>query len=779
MGTGVDCAEIGWAALSTLPVTPIVIFDAEGRCLAILGERSSLEARIGDRDAIIGRPAEEFAGAEADALRRTIASVLASGKSSAIRALLPFPSGHFVFEVTLWPLPGKPLVACLVRRMRQLDRFEQQVPAIRSRFRPVVEQTAHFLCEIDAEGTVVYVGERSRELELEPEELIGRNIRGIAGRTPGTHPDDVQVADSAIAEFVKTQSNLTPYRLRLRDRTGRWLELECTGSWYTAREGTRRGLIVCRDVDASVISASEEGRQLALARLAGGLVDAVMELALDGAIVCSTPFPSTWAGCGESLAGSDVLAFVHPEDRDRAQRELLRSARQQGHEPTLLRWRGSAGGWRWLEVRGLCFELESGEHHLIAMGRDVTGERELEEESASEEGVESLQRDNLALIAGGVAHDFNNLLTISLGVADLAAEQLPADSPTRPYLNEIVAASRQAADLARQLLAATGRMSATLAPVDVNAVLASMESLLRTGLPKGARLEYVLCEGPLWVDGDATQLRQVVLNLITNAGEAIGGEHGAVKVSTGRVRRPHPSQESGASDWAVIEVRDNGPGVDAETLRRIFEPRFTTKATGHGLGLAVVQSVVRRYGGRIHVASADGGGTTFRIEIPALAERAVVAERLLSSKRTDARGSGAMVLLVDDTQPVLRMSAAMLGAAQFRVLEAGDARTALELLAREPEVACAVVDLVLPDADGLALIDELRRNKPGLRVVVCSGAVNRIPTDRPDLVVLEKPFRYAQLIEAVWRSLSSDRSPTDRAAHEGKRSGRDGRAEPT
>ncbi len=514
---------------------------------------------------------------------------------------------------------------------------------------------------------------------------------------------------------------------------------------------------MCRDVEPLAVSASEERRQLALARLAGGLVDAVMELALDGTIVYSTPLPPTWAGAGEPLAGSDVLSFIHPADRDRAQRELLHSARQQGHAPTRLRWRGSAGGWRWLEVRGLCFELESGEHHLIAMGRDVTGEREREEESESEEGVESLQRDNLALIAGGVAHDFNNLLAISLGVADLAAEQLPADSPTRPYLNEIVAASRQAADLARQLLAATGRVSATLGPVDVNAVLATMESLLRTALPKGARLEYALCEGALWVDGDATQLRQVVLNLITNAGEAIGGEHGAVKVATCRAQRPHDSQASGASDWAVIEVRDNGPGVDAETLRRIFEPRFTTKATGHGLGLAVVQNVARRHGGRIHVASADGGGTTFRIEIPALAEQAVVAERLLSTKRPEARGSGATVLLVDDAEPIRRMSVAMLGAAQFRVLEASDARAARELLAREPDVACAVVDLVLPDADGLALVDELRRNKPGLRVVVCSGAVNRIPTDRSDLVVLEKPFRYAQLIEAVWRSLSSDR----------------------
>jgi len=758
MGAGVDGEPIAAAALSSLPGALIVIFDAEGRCLEILGERSHLEARFVDRNMIVGRPAEEFAGPHAGALRRTVASVLASGKSSSIRALLPFPSGHFLFDVTLWPLPGRPLVACLVRNMRQLDRLEQQGASMRSRFQPAFEQTAHFLCEIDAEGTIVYVSERSRELELEPEDLIGSNICGIARRTAGVHPDDVQTAEAAIAGFIETGSDLTPYRLRIRDRTGRWLELECTGAWYTAQGGARHGLIVCRDAEVPLISASEEHRQLALEHLASGSVDVVMELALDGTIMCSTPLPSTWAGCGKSLVGSDVLSFVHPADRDRAQRELLRSARQQDHEPTLLRWRGSTGGWRWLEVRGLCLEVESGEQRLIATGRDAPGEHPSDEESASDAGVESLQRDNLALIAGGVAHDFNNLLTISLGVADLAAEQLSADSPARRYLVEIVSASRQAADLARQLLAATGRVSGTFAPVAVNGVLASMESLLRTALPKGVRLEYALCEESLWVEGDATQLRQVMLNLITNAGEAVRGGDGAVKVMTRRAQRPYSPETPGVTDWAIIEVRDNGPGVDAETLRRIFEPRFTTKATGHGLGLAVVQNVVRRHSGRLHVASADGGGTAFRVEIPVLDEGALVAERLLSSRSPSASVSGATVLLVEDDQPVLRMSAAMLGAARFRVLEASDARTALELLAREADVACAVVDLVLPDADGLVLIDELRRNKPELRVVVCSGAVNRIPTDRLDLVVLEKPFRYGQLIEAVWRSLTEPAS---------------------
>jgi len=755
LSTGVEGAPIGIAALSTLPATPIAIFDADARCVAVFGERSPLEARIGGREAIIGRAAEEYVGREVDVFRRTLASVLASGKPSSIRALVPIAANHFVFDVTLWPLPGQPLVACLLRRVRQLDGFEQELAAARSRFQPVVEQTAHFLCEVDGAGTIVYVGERSRELGLETEELIGADVRGIASRTPSTHPDDAARADAAIGRFVDTQSALTPYPLRLRDRTGRWLEVECTGAWYTTHEGARRGLIVCRDAEAPIAAAPGQGPQHGLSRPAGGRVDAVIELTDDGTIVSSTPLPPPWAGSGEALAGRDVLSFLHPEDRDRAQRELSYSAGQPGHEPTRLRWRGTAGDWRCLEVWALRFEVEGGEEHWMTMGRDVTRERELPEEWAWEASFESLQRSNLALIAGGVAHDLNNLLSISLGVADLASEQLLPDAPTRAYLTEIINASRQAAELARQLLAATGRVSVALAPVDLNEILASMESLLRTGLPKGARLEYALCDEPLWVEGDAAQLRQVILNLITNAGDAIGREDGVVRVATARA--DHSLLDPGSAGFAVIEVRDNGPGIDVETLQRIFEPRFTTKAAGHGLGLAVVQSVVRRHRGRLHAASADGGGTKFRIEIPALPEREVVAERLLSSKRLEASGSGATVLLVEDDLGVLRMSAAMLSAAQFRVLEASDARSALEAFTREPEVACAVVDIVLPDADGLTLVDELRRQNPRLRVVVCSGAVNRMPDNRPDLVVLEKPFRYSQLIEAVWRSLSTER----------------------
>jgi CheY-like chemotaxis protein len=321
-------------------------------------------------------------------------------------------------------------------------------------------------------------------------------------------------------------------------------------------------------------------------------------------------------------------------------------------------------------------------------------------------------------------------------------------------LHEVVTASRHAADLARQLLAVTGRPAGKFLSIDANAVIGSVDALLRTAVPKSVRVELEPCEGALWIDGDATQVRQLLLNLVTNAGEAIGPRPGTIRIATGRFRDLDPPGKHEPTDWAVIEVRDDGPGIDEETRRHIFEPTFTTKATGHGLGLAVVHSVVRRHGGRISATSAPGSGTVFRIELPLVTEQVVAAEREFEARVTAAHESeGGVVMIVDDDAAVRRVGAAMLGLANFVVLEAPDAEAARRLLASEPNLACAVVDLVMPDADGIALIDELRALRPGLKVVICSGAVNRIPTGRDDVVVLEKPFRYAQLIEAVWRCI--------------------------
>jgi signal transduction histidine kinase/CheY-like chemotaxis protein len=752
----VDLASIALAALSEFPSAPIVVFDAEARCVAVFGKRDpSAEAIFGEREAIIGRPAEEYMGADAAGFRRTLTSVLASGESASIRSRAALPNGNFVVELTLWPLAGMPLVACQLRNVSEVDRLRQEFDATESRMRAWFEHTAQFVCELAADGTITYVGSRAREFAVEPESLIGSNMRDVARLFPGLCADDASLVTDSLTRFIESPSDWLPHVARARDRDGRMRSFETSGGWYPGPGGERRGLLVFRE---SLALAEPANAPRFRQSVAPRPIDAVLELAADGTIARVVRLPTDWAGHGEDLVGRDVFSFLHPEEQEQARSTfalVLAGSLGLGRQPSILRWRDAQAGWHWFEARAVAYETGSAETRVLEIARELTP-LERSARLHPEENGGLLQRDNLALLAGGVAHDFNNLLSISLGVGDLMAQQLPSDSPLRPYLDEIIMASRQAADLSRQLLAAAGKAAAApLLPVDLNQVLRSQESLLRTGVPKSVQLELALAGEPLWINADGPQIREVVLNLVVNAGEAIGERRGMIRVATGRIRDLDPPDKQPPSDWALLEVTDDGPGINEATRRQIFEPRFTTKPAGHGLGLAVVGNVVRRHGGRIHVTSADQQGTTFRIEIPLLPERAVQAEREFASKLANPRHEDVGVLIVDDDDRVRRLCAAMLGVAKFRVFEAPDAETARALLEREPEIACAVVDLVLPDGDGLTLIDALRHKRPGLRVVLCSGAVHRIPSNRADLVVLEKPFRYGQLIESVWRALEA------------------------
>lgn len=753
-----DLGSIALAALSEFPSHPVVVFDAEARCVTVFGKPNPrAESIFGEREAIVGRPAEEYMGVEAARFRLMLTSVLASGESASLRSQVALPEGEFVLELTLWPLAGMPLVACLLRNVSEVDQLRRERDASEARARAIFEHTAPFVCELSADGTIVYVGSRARELAVEPASLLGGNIRDVARLLAGLHPDDAPLVTASLQQFVDSPSDWSPYVARMLDRDGGWRTFESSGGWYLGPDGQRRGLLVVQESRPSAeLAAGAPAPQRARASLATESIYVALELSSAGRIASSTELPPGWAGHAENLVGRDVFSFLHPDDRERARYSLERAAAGLGHEPGTFRWRDAESGWRWFEGRAVSLGASSGDARLIATAHEISRESALERARPEETG-EVLQRDNLVLLAGGVAHDFNNLLAISLGVGDLLAQQLPSDSPLRPYLEQIITASRQAADLSRQLLAACGKAVAVpLSPVDLNEILRTQESLLRTGVPKRVHFELSLADGALWIDADATQLREVVLNLVVNAGEALGEKRGTIRVATGRLQDLDPPNKEPPGDWAVIEVSDDGPGLDEETRRQIFEPRFSTKPSGHGLGLAVVGNIVRRHAGRIHVASGAETGTTFRIEIPSLPERAVQAEREFVSKLAHPRHEDVGVLVVDDDHGVRRLCAAMLGVAKFRVFEASDAETALSLLEREPEIACAVVELVMPDGDGLALIDALRQKRPDIRVVLCSGAVDRIPADRPDLVVLEKPFRYGQLIEAVWRVLEAD-----------------------
>ncbi len=354
--------------------------------------------------------------------------------------------------------------------------------------------------------------------------------------------------------------------------------------------------------------------------------------------------------------------------------------------------------------------------------------RAQEERRELEEQVRHAQKlESLGVLAGGIAHDFNNLLTGILGNADLALMTTNEDTGVGKSLREIKKSAERAAELSRQMLAYSGRGNFVIEPIDLNDVVAEMSNLLEVSISKKATLRCDLASGLPSIIGDATQLRQVIMNLITNASDAIGENEGVISVSTGvaRCAQSDLSQCYAGSDlpegmYVYVEVMDSGCGMSEDTVGRIFDPFFTTKFTGRGLGLAAALGIIRGHKGGIRVESEEGRGTTFRILFPTDG----ASHETIEARQTARAGgrAGGVVLLVDDEETVRLVGASMLEQSGFDVVTVADGTEAVEYFKEhKDEVGCVLLDLTMPRMDGRETFDELRRIRDDVRVVLSSG----------------------------------------------------------
>jgi PAS domain S-box-containing protein len=375
----------------------------------------------------------------------------------------------------------------------------------------------------------------------------------------------------------------------------------------------------------------------------------------------------------------------------------------------------------------------------VSVALDVTRARRLEAR------VHTAQRaESLGLLAGGVAHDFNNLLVAMLGNADLALLDLPAGSSAWAAVDSIRTAALRAADLTSQLLAVSGRHVVAMAPIDVGAVVDEMVALLRPTFARAIAVDVAIDADLPRVRADATQLRQVVLNLLTNARDAVGAA-GRIEIAASLVDHDGEPDDldvitPGAGAYVRVRVADDGAGVDAAVRQRLFEPFFTTKPDGHGLGLAAVLGVVRGHGGGLRLASGPDRGTAFEMWWPVAPAAAAVV----------APSRDCTILVVDDEPMVLEVVCRMLGDAGCRTVAAADGEAALAL-ARRPELALdvAILDLAMPGLGGRATLAALRELRPSLPVIACSG----FDRDRREITdvagFLPKPFRFEQLVQMI------------------------------
>lgn len=397
----------------------------------------------------------------------------------------------------------------------------------------------------------------------------------------------------------------------------------------------------------------------------------------------------------------------------------------------------------------------------VATFQDLTALKQNERERLAFERklLETQKLESLGVLAGGIAHDFNNLLTSILGNASLASLDLPPSSPIQTNLEYIREGSVRAADLCKQMLAYSGKGRFVVQKVDLNAFIEETTHLLRLSISKQAVLRFNLSPALPLIEADVTQIRQVIMNLVINASEAIGARSGVIGISTGlaRVDRAYLgdtllSPDLPEGNYVYLEVSDNGCGMSPETQAKIFEPFFTTKFAGRGLGLAAVLGIVRGHKGALKVYSEPGKGTTFKLLFPCAAGSA----EAVASNDADAqawRGQG-RVLVADDEETVRTTAALMLKKLGFETELAVDGSEAVAVFQGDPaRYALVLLDLTMPHLDGEQVFAELRRLRPEVRVVLMSGfseqEVAARFTGKGPSGFLQKPFALEALREVL------------------------------
>jgi two-component system, cell cycle sensor histidine kinase and response regulator CckA len=372
--------------------------------------------------------------------------------------------------------------------------------------------------------------------------------------------------------------------------------------------------------------------------------------------------------------------------------------------------------------------------------------------------LQSQKLESIGVLAGGIAHDFNNLLTGVLGHANFARGELARGSTNIDHLlAQVETSAQRAADLCRQLLAYAGKGRVVVRLIDLNVAVEQTVPLLKLAISKKVTLDLQLGAGLPPLRGDPSQINQVLLNLVTNASEAIGAASGTVTIRTERVSvtpmdmltlTASPEMEPGS--FICIEVRDTGCGIGPETIAHIFEPFFTTKFVGRGLGLAAVIGIVQGHGGGIRVSSQVGVGTTFELFFPIVAQ----TTRATTSPFPGAAPSRGTVLVVDDDATVRELAMAVLNGAGYAVVTAVDGEDAVAKLRRDNmQFDAVLLDLTMPKLDGEDTLMALRMISPNLPVVLTSGygeqAVVQRFVGRGIADFLPKPFVSEALLKVI------------------------------
>lgn len=473
------------------------------------------------------------------------------------------------------------------------------------------------------------------------------------------------------------------------------------------------------------------------------------------------------------------LQLVSPEDQEMMQEHFAVDVLT-SHKPFNKEYRvKQANSAKILWVHGLGqleLDTEGNPTKLIGVIQDITERKQadLAKMEFEKQILQTQKLESLGVLAGGIAHDFNNILMGILGYADLALSSLESMSPAREYVKGINESSHKAAELIKQMLAYSGKGKFSLEPIGLNQLIQDMTNMLNISIAKNVVLKFRPSKDPIYLEGDPSQIGQIIMNLVINASDAIGKKSGVVAVSTGSMYCDREyidltgfnsqiswKEELAEGMYIFVEVSDTGEGMSRDTIARIFEPFFTTKFTGRGLGLSAVLGIVRGHHGMVKIYSEPMRGTTFKVLFPlyeAIPSEQSDSKPTKSSEET-WQGEGTF-LIADDEEAVRSVGKYMLKKLGYEVLTADDGREAIEVFkAHIDEIVGVLLDLTMPHKDGTEVFREIKKLNPDVKVLLSSGYNEQ---DATQLFVgkglagfIQKPYVGADLLKIIKKIMTT------------------------
>ncbi len=407
-------------------------------------------------------------------------------------------------------------------------------------------------------------------------------------------------------------------------------------------------------------------------------------------------------------------------------------------------------------------------YHGIDRDISIRIQHEKEKLDLERQLLHTQKLESLGVLAGGIAHDFNNLLMVILGNADLALDKLAPASPAINNIHEIEKTSKRAAELAKQMLAYSGKGKFVIKSINLNQFINEMGHLLEVSISKNAVIKYTLADNLPAFDGDATQIRQIIMNLITNASEAIGNTSGTISLSTGIINcdriyldKINETLWAGLEEplkegiYIYLEVADTGCGMKLKTIEKIFDPFFTTKFIGRGLGLSAVLGIIRGHKGGLKIYSEINKGTTFKIIFPSnkIFDNSITVQKKNTTEEKIYHKTGT-ILLVDDEENICSVGRDMLEHLGFDVLTAPDGRKAIEIFRTHADkIICVLLDLTMPHMNGEETFRKMRDIRPDVKVILSSGYneqdATQTFTGKGLAGFIQKPYPMATLKEKL------------------------------